>query len=129
MTKVKIYALTGLQQYAGAVQYPDTLDFHSGTKAQFVQISDQAQVILEGTTGGKGSDSLMVGHGEGRDAITDFYAVGGDLKQGYLFISFTDYHIHKDGHDTVIEWDTSDLVRLIGVKRSDFDADDFHMFP
>lgn len=81
-------------------------------------------------TGGLGIDTFIFVHGDGRDVITDFNAVGKahdviDFSGHRDVNSFDDLVIERSGSSVLIEAG-HDVVVLTGVKISTIDASDFH---
>lgn len=82
-------------------------------------------------TGGKGSDTFHISDtARNKIVITDFDAVGGGQHQDYLAIYEGDtFKVKKDGPDVLLKFDDGDTIRLLDVRRKDFDpADDVEFY-
>lgn len=79
-------------------------------------------------TGGPGSDTFFFQPGSGKDVITDFDAVGGELnelKQDYLNLPFdTEYTETPKGKNLFLDFGDGDTLTLLGVKAKDFGDED-----
>jgi Ca2+-binding RTX toxin-like protein len=77
-------------------------------------------------TGGRGSDLFIFGAGEGRDVITDFDAVGGEGNQDFLFFgNIEGFEKHRDGGNTVFEFDGGGRLTILDVRPGQITTDDF----
>jgi Ca2+-binding RTX toxin-like protein len=76
-------------------------------------------------TGGRGSDTFFFEPGLGKDIITDFDALGGDLKQDYLNLPFeVEFTEIQKGKNLVLDFGEGDTLTLLGVKAEDFGDED-----
>lgn len=79
-------------------------------------------------TGGKGNDTFVFAEGFGKDAITDFDALGGAGAQDLIDAVYADIiSISNSGKNTVIDFGEGDVLTLLNVKKSDVDETDFAM--
>lgn len=77
-------------------------------------------------TGGGGTDIFHFDTGYGRDTITDFDAVGGDVKQDYLSADFSAIVSKtRSGNDTIIDFGGGDILTLLDVKPGQITVADF----
>ncbi|MDB5552857.1 MAG: Hemolysin-type calcium-binding region [Rhizobium sp.] len=76
-------------------------------------------------TGGLGSDTFFFLPGSGKDVITDFDAVGGELKQDFLNLPLdVEYTETQKGKNLVLDFGEGDTLTLLGVKAKDFGDED-----
>lgn len=64
-------------------------------------------------TGGADGDLFMFYKGDGKDTITDFSY---DENDRIEVSGWTEYDLHKDGRNTIIEFSKTDTLTLVGVK-------------
>lgn len=79
-------------------------------------------------TGGKGNDYFVFFKEDGKDAITDFDAIGGDGNQDIILKTFdkkSDIDIVKSGDDTIIDFGGGNTLTLLDVLRKDVSMEDF----
>ncbi|MBL0372843.1 hypothetical protein JJB09_12465 [Rhizobium sp. KVB221] len=117
---------------AGPNEIRGLLTASYASKDQF-QGSDKGDIIYgaggnDRLTGGKGEDWFLFGHGDGRDVVTDFDAVGGTGKQDFVRQFSNDFHMRRSGEDTIVDFGNGDTLILLDVKRSDVTLDDFMIF-
>jgi len=78
-------------------------------------------------SGGRGSDTFFFEPGMGKDIVTDFDALGGDLKQDYLNLPFdAEYTEIQKGRNLVLDFGEGDTLTLLGVRAKDFGEEDIH---
>jgi len=78
-------------------------------------------------TGGRGSDTFFFEPGMGKDIVTDFDALGGDLKQDYLNLPFdAEYTEIPKGKNLVLDFGEGGTLTLLGVKAKDFGDEDIN---
>jgi Ca2+-binding RTX toxin-like protein len=78
-------------------------------------------------SGGNGHDSFVFGHGLGRDVITDFRGTG-PLDQRDTLAVFADFTLKRSGQDVIVDLDeSSNFVRLLGVKVAQVQDDIFEI--
>ncbi len=73
--------------------------------------------------GGRGNDTFVLEDRGGVDEVQDFRS--GDIFQLTDELTFSGLTFTRDGNDTLISLDTSDLARVIGTRPNQLSADDF----
>jgi hypothetical protein len=76
----------------------------------------------------KGNDIISFGRGDGADVVTGFDAGGGAGHQDLIELFLGDkYHVRKSGqHDTIIDLDNGDELKVLGVAPGEINGSDFH---
>lgn len=78
-------------------------------------------------TGGRGSDTFFFEPGLGKDIVTDFDALGGDLKQDHLNLPFdAEFTEIQKGKNLVLDFGDGDTLTLLGVRAKDFGLEDIN---